>query len=77
MKTKDQMINVVKKWYHDISNLQSMHRLVVVVRDNAGVNKSQEIKSSLSEKEFGIISVLRVSNDRIDPQNQQSIRLHR
>jgi len=40
MKTKDQMINVVKRWYRDIANLLAEHRLVVVVSDNAGENKS-------------------------------------
>ena len=44
MKTKDQMINVVKRWYSDISYLRTKHRLVVVVRDNACENKSQEVK---------------------------------
>jgi hypothetical protein len=44
MKTKDQTNNVVKRWYIDIADLRAKHRLVVVVRDNAGENKSQEIK---------------------------------
>jgi hypothetical protein len=47
MKTKDQMINVVKKWYSD---LRTMHRLVVVVSDNAGENRSQEIKEFFESK---------------------------
>ncbi len=44
MKTKDQMNNFVKRWYSDIANLRTKHRLVVVVRDSSGENKSQEVK---------------------------------
>jgi hypothetical protein len=46
MKTKDQMINVVKRWNsdRDIADLRAKHRLMVVVCDNASENKSQEIK---------------------------------
>ncbi len=44
MKTKDQMINVVRRWYSYIADLRTKHRLVVIVRDNAGENKSQEVK---------------------------------
>jgi hypothetical protein len=40
MKTKDQMINVVKRWYSDIADLRTKHRLVVKVRNNEGENKS-------------------------------------
>jgi hypothetical protein len=50
MKTKDQMINVVKRWYSDIADLRTKHRLVVVVRDNAGENKSQEVKEFFESK---------------------------
>jgi hypothetical protein len=63
---KDQMINVVKRWYSDIADLRTKHRLVVVVRDNAGENKSQEVKDFLSQKEFGIISAHLMSNGRMD-----------
>ena len=43
MKLKSDMIRIVKKWYSDIADLRQMHKLVVVMRDNAGENKSQEI----------------------------------
>ncbi len=43
MKTKDQMINVVNRWYSDIADLRTKHRLLVVVRDNTGEKKSQEV----------------------------------
>ncbi len=50
MKTKDQMINVVMRWYTDIADLRAKHRLVVVVSDNAGENKSQEVKELFESK---------------------------
>ncbi len=43
MKTKDDMLKVIKKWYSDIADIREKHDLVVVRRDNAGENKSQEI----------------------------------
>ena len=44
MKTKDEMIKVVKQWYSDIADLRAKHKLVIVMLDNAGENKSTEIK---------------------------------
>jgi hypothetical protein len=43
MKTKDEMLKVMKEWYSDIADLRQKHQLVVIVRDNAGENKSHEI----------------------------------
>jgi hypothetical protein len=37
------MLKVVKKWYSDIADLRQKHKLIIVMRDNAGENKSQEI----------------------------------
>jgi hypothetical protein len=44
MKTKDDMLKVIKKWYRysDIADIREKHDLVVVMRDNARENKSQE-----------------------------------
>ena len=42
MKTKDEMINVVKRWYSDIADLRAKHKLVIVMRDNTDENKSAE-----------------------------------
>jgi hypothetical protein len=39
MKTKDDMLKVIKKWYSDISDILEKHDLVVVMRDNAGEKK--------------------------------------
>ena len=43
MKPRDEMLQVVKRWYSDIADLRQKHTLVVVMRDNAGENKSKEI----------------------------------
>jgi hypothetical protein len=43
MKLKSDMLKVVKKWYSDIADLRQKHKLLVVMRDNAGENKSQEV----------------------------------
>ena len=43
MKLKSDMLKVVKKWYSDIADLRLKHKVVVVMRDNAGENKSQEL----------------------------------
>jgi hypothetical protein len=45
MKLKSEILKVVKKWYSDIAVLvlRQKHKLLVVMRDNAGENKSQEI----------------------------------
>jgi hypothetical protein len=43
MKTKDDMLKAIKKWYSDIADIRQKHDLVFVMRDNAGENKSHEI----------------------------------
>ncbi len=43
MKTKDDMFKDIKKWNSDIADIRQKHDLVVVMRDNAGENKSHEI----------------------------------
>ena len=43
LKTKDDILRAVKKWYSDIAVLRETHTLLVVLRDNAGENKSKEI----------------------------------
>ncbi len=44
IKTKDETIKVVKQWNSYIAVLCARHKLVVVMRDNSGENKSQEIQ---------------------------------
>ena len=36
LKTKDDALKVVKRWYSDIADLRAKHKLVVLMRDNAG-----------------------------------------
>jgi hypothetical protein len=36
------MLKIVKRWFSDIADLRPKHKLVVVMRNNAGENKSQE-----------------------------------
>jgi hypothetical protein len=43
LKTKDDILKAVKKWYSDIAELLETHTLLVVMRDNTGENKSKEI----------------------------------
>ena len=65
MKTKDEMINVVKQWYSDIADLRAKHRLVVFVRDNAGKNQFRDIK--------GFFESVRVRNHFSSANEDQSI----
>jgi hypothetical protein len=39
MKTKDDMLKVIKKWKSDIAYIRQKHDLVVIMKDNAGENK--------------------------------------
>ena len=43
MKLKSDMLKIVKKWYSDIAILRQKHKLLVVMRDNTGEDKSQEV----------------------------------
>ncbi len=47
LKTKDDILKAVKKWYSDIAELRETHTLLVVMKDNAGENKSKEIVNFL------------------------------
>ncbi len=50
LKTKDEALNVVKRWYSYIADLRAKHKLVILMRDNAGVYKSEEIMQFLDSK---------------------------
>jgi hypothetical protein len=43
LKTNDDILKAVKKWYSDIAELSKTHTLLVVMRNNAGENKSKGI----------------------------------
>ena len=44
MKTRDEVVDVAKRRMAEIANLCEIHQLRVVMRDNAGENKSNELK---------------------------------
>ena len=50
MKTKDDALKEVKRWYSDIADLRAKNKLVVLMRDNAGEYKSEEIMQVLDSK---------------------------
>jgi hypothetical protein len=50
LKTKDELINVVKQWYAEIADLREKYQLRVDMRDFAGENMSQEIQQNFTEK---------------------------
>ena len=50
MKTKDDALHVVKRWFSDIADLWVKHNLVVLMRDSAGEYKSEEIMQFLDSK---------------------------
>ncbi len=43
LKSKDDILKEIKRWYSDIAELSEMHKLLMVMLDNAGENKSREI----------------------------------
>ena len=44
IRTKDETLKAVQKWYSDVAELRDMHKIYVVMRDNSGENKSHEIR---------------------------------
>ena len=62
MKTKDDALNVVKRWYGDIADLRAKHKLFVLMRDNAGEYKSEEIMQFLDSN--GIRSHFSTPNEQ-------------
>ncbi len=50
MKNKDEVFRVFRKWYSDIAVLRDQHNLLVVMRDCAGENKSQELNEFVESK---------------------------
>ena len=43
LKTKDEALGAAKRWIAETAQLREKHTLFVVMRDNAGENKSKEI----------------------------------
>jgi hypothetical protein len=52
LKSKDEMIDVVEQWYAEKADLRNKYELLVVMRDNAGVNVSHKIKAFFTSKGF-------------------------
>ncbi len=50
LKTKDEALNVVKRWYAFIADFRAKRKLVVLMRDNAYKYKSEEIMQFLDSK---------------------------
>ncbi len=75
MKTKDDMLKVIKKWYSDIADIREKHDLVVVMRDNAGDNKSQEIMEFIQSTGARNHFSTSLSNGRMDLLKRQLIQL--
>ena len=72
------MLKAVKKWFSDIADLRQKHKLVIVMRDNAGEYKSQEIidffESVGVKNYFSTAHEAVTSNGRMDSPKPQSIR---
>ena len=49
LKTRDDAIKALRKWYSDIADLRTKHKLVVLMRDNASEYKSEEVMQFLEE----------------------------
>jgi hypothetical protein len=43
MKTKDETLNMSKRWFAEIADLRAKFPSLMVVRDNSGENTSQEL----------------------------------
>ena len=50
MTMKDDALHVVKRWFGDIADLRAKHKLILLMRDNAGEYKSVEIMQFLDPK---------------------------
>ncbi len=70
MKTKDE---ILKRWFSDIAVLTNTHKLLVLVHDNAGENKSQELNKFFESNGVRIVSALRMSSGRMDSPNHHLI----
>ena len=51
IKTKDQTLATLQRWYCDIAPLQAKYKLITLMRDNAGENRSQEIEEFIQSKD--------------------------
>ena len=47
LKSKDDAIKALRKWYSDIADLRAKHKLVLLMRDHASEYKSEEMMQFL------------------------------
>ncbi len=75
MKTKDDILKVIRKWYSDIADIRQnlKHDLVVVMRDNARENKLHEILEFIQSTGAQNHSDHPMSNCRMDLLKRQLI----
>jgi hypothetical protein len=71
LKTKDDILKAIKKWHSDIAELRETHTVIMVMRDNAGENKSLSIL--LNHLEFKADIARPMSNGRMAKLNLPSI----
>ncbi len=50
LKSKDDVINSLRTWYSDITDLLTKHKLVVLMRDNASEYESEEMMQFLETR---------------------------
>ena len=50
LKSKDEALNAAQRWMAETSQLREKYPLYVVMRDNAGENKSKEISEFFTSK---------------------------
>jgi hypothetical protein len=46
LKTKDDILKAVKKWYSDVAELHETHTLLVVMKDNAGDSWREHVQGN-------------------------------
>ena len=51
IKTKDQTLATLRRWYCDIAPLRAKYKLITLMRDNTGENRSQEIEEFIQSKD--------------------------
>jgi hypothetical protein len=70
VKTKDDLLKAVQKWYTEIAEHRELHNLRVAIRVKAGENKSREV---IEFCESRATSALRMSSGRMARGNHRSI----
>jgi GTPase SAR1 family protein len=72
LRTKDQTLDALKKWYCDIAQVRLKHKLAILMRDNAGKIDLKPLRTSSSPFMFRAGSVRLMNNGRMGSQKLQS-----